>query len=108
MFELVEFLDVKSCYPKYPDPSKVPILRTRTPAIQVHSPFHWRVQPGILRVTSFLLTIVTLGAVQRRVDASKNWRKVGNDFILFELGKESWQVRAVSFRELPHLEGHPT
>ncbi len=25
-------------YPKYPDPSKVPILRTRTPAIQVPTP----------------------------------------------------------------------
>ena len=29
---------LKSIYPKYPDPSKVPILRTRTPAIQVQTP----------------------------------------------------------------------
>ncbi len=28
----------KNSFPKYPDPSKVPILRTRTPAIQVPTP----------------------------------------------------------------------
>ena len=28
----------KMVNPKYPDPSKVPILRTRTPAIQVQTP----------------------------------------------------------------------
>ena len=38
--------------PKNPDPSKMAILRTpKHPCvIQVRSPFHWRVQPGILRV----------------------------------------------------------
>ena len=35
-------------YPKYPDPSKVPILRTRTPAIQVPTPA--LEGPRILRV----------------------------------------------------------
>ena len=29
--------------PKYPDPSKVPILRTRTPASYRFQPLHWRV-----------------------------------------------------------------
>ena len=33
-----------TCCPKNPDPSKMTILRTQNPAIQVHSPFHWRVQ----------------------------------------------------------------
>ena len=32
-------------YPKNPDSSKMAILRTKdTTAIQVHSPFHWRIQ----------------------------------------------------------------
>ena len=30
--------------PKYPDPSKLAILRTWTPAVQVQGPFHWRVR----------------------------------------------------------------
>ena len=38
-------------YPKYPDPSKVPILRTRTPAIQVPTPP--LEGPRILRVKWF-------------------------------------------------------
>ena len=37
-------------YPKYPDPSKLAILRTRTPAIQVQAPP--LEGPRILRVTS--------------------------------------------------------
>ena len=37
-------IEMKLTNPKNPDPSKVAIWRTRTPAIQVHSPFHWRVQ----------------------------------------------------------------
>ena len=36
-------MGVKSMYPKNPDPSKVSILRTRAPAIQVQT-LHWRVQ----------------------------------------------------------------
>ncbi len=38
-------------YPKYPDPSKVPILRTRTPAIQVPTPA--LEGPRILRVGKY-------------------------------------------------------
>ena len=38
-------------YPKYPDPSKMPILRTRTPAIQVPTPP--LEGPRILRVEHF-------------------------------------------------------
>ena len=46
----------RTYYPKNPDPSKMAILRTpKTPLliIQVHSPFHWKVQPGILRVVNY-------------------------------------------------------
>ncbi len=43
------FLNLKLLfYPKYPDPSKVPILRSRTPAIQVPTPA--LEGPRILRV----------------------------------------------------------
>ena len=40
-----------SMYPKYPDPSKMPILRTRTPAIQVPTPP--LEDPRILRVGKY-------------------------------------------------------
>ena len=33
--------------PKYSDPSKLAILRTWTPAVQVQGPFHWRVRSSL-------------------------------------------------------------
>ena len=45
-------------YPKYPDPSKGPILRTLTPAIQVQTP---RLEgPRILRVGIMLIWMTAL------------------------------------------------
>ena len=48
----------KFLYPKYPDPSKVPILRTRTPAIQVPTPA--LEGPRILRVKKIFLDRSTI------------------------------------------------
>ncbi len=43
-------------------PSKVAILRTqKTPLLYGFKPFHWRVQPGILRAQILLVTISRKG-----------------------------------------------
>ena len=65
--------------PKYSDPSKLAILRTWTPAVQVQGPFHWRVRSSLGCATSSMFHLTRLGG--RCKNCPLIWEELGDDFL---------------------------
>ena len=73
--------------PKYSDPSKLAILRTWTPAVQVQGPFHWRVRSSLGCGNKSMFHLTRLGG--RCKNRPLIWEELGDDFLHVERNRPS-------------------